>query len=92
MIKQAEAEAKLEASRILTEARLQQRMELLKTRRELIDRVLKAALQREEFKKAQLKKEIVSREGLREETLPAERLLSEVGPEVENDVVEWLKI
>jgi len=67
-------------------------MELLKTRRELIDRVLKAALQREEFKKAQLKKEIVSREGLREETLPAERLLSEVGPEVENDVVEWLKI
>lgn len=92
ILKQAEAEARLEASRILTEAQLQRRMELLRIRRELIEKVLRAALEKEELKEARLKKKIVSRDGYREEILPAGHLLSELGPEVENDIVEWLKI
>jgi vacuolar-type H+-ATPase subunit E/Vma4 len=92
ILKQAEVEARLEASRILTQAQLQKRMELLRTKRELIDRVLRAALSQEKLKKARLKKEIVSRQGVRKETLPYDRILAELGHEVENNILEWLKI
>ena len=67
-------------------------MELLKTRRELISRVIEEALKNEELKKLRLKKEVVSREGILEETLETDRLLAELGPEVENDILAWLKI
>jgi len=76
----------------VTQAQLQKRMALLKTRRALINRVLAAALQKEELKKVRLKKEIVSREGLKQEALPSEKLLEELSQEVENDILEWLKI
>lgn len=92
IIKQAETEASLEASRILTQAQLQRRMELLKARREQISRVLEEALKNEELKKLRLKKEIVSREGILEEMLEADRLLAELGPEIENEILAWLKI
>jgi len=71
---------------------LQRRMELLKARREQISRVLEEALKNEELKKLRLKKEIVSREGILEEMLEADRLLAELGPEIENEILAWLKI
>nr|HUM34915.1 hypothetical protein [Candidatus Saccharicenans sp.] len=46
----------------------------------------------EELKKLRLKKEIVSREGILEEMLEADRLLAELGPEIENEILAWLKI
>jgi hypothetical protein len=67
-------------------------MELLKARREQISRVLEEALKNEELKKLRLKKEIVSREGILEEMLEADRLLAELGPEIENEILAWLKI
>jgi vacuolar-type H+-ATPase subunit E/Vma4 len=92
ILKQAEVEARLEASRIVTQAQLQKRMELLKARRALIDQVLLAALQKEELKKARLKKEIVTPDGLKQEDLPLEKLLRELGQEIENEILEWLKV
>jgi len=44
------------------------------------------------LKKLRLKKEVVSREGILEETLEADRLLAELGPEIENEILTWLKI
>ncbi|HEK85392.1 MAG: hypothetical protein ACPLZD_02600 [Candidatus Saccharicenans sp.] len=92
ILKQATIEAELEAKRILTEAQLKKKMELLRTKRQLIEQVLKAAWQREELKKIRLKKEIISRQGVKEETLPYDRLVNELGQEIENDILDWLKI
>ncbi|MGB9893981.1 MAG: hypothetical protein ACPLRA_06165 [Candidatus Saccharicenans sp.] len=92
ILKQAEVEARLEASRIVTQAQLQRKMEHLKTRRALINKVLEAALKTEELKKARLKKEIILRDGTKQESLPSDQLLGELGQEVENDILEWLKI
>jgi len=92
ILRQAEVEARLDASRLITQAQLQKKMELLKTRRALINKVLAAALEKEELKKVRMRKEIVSRDGVKQELLPAERILAELSQEVENDILEWLKI
>ena len=61
--REAEAEAALEAGRIVTQARLERRIELLAARKALVDEVLERAFAKGPLEHRALSKTIVSRDG-----------------------------
>jgi vacuolar-type H+-ATPase subunit E/Vma4 len=85
-------EAALEAGRIVTQARLERRIELLAARKALVDEVLERALAEATLRERPLSKTIVSREGETEEPFERAKLLDEIRPGLENAIAEILKI
>jgi len=92
LVKEIEKEANLEASRLITKARLQKKINLLKRKKELIDEVLSKAFEEEKLDKKKLIKKIILKEGERQEQLEVERLKEELRPKLENYIAEVLKI
>jgi len=92
LVKEIEKEANLEASRIITKARLQKKINLLKRKKELIDEVLTKAFEEEKLDEKKLIKKIVLKKGERQEQLEIERLKEELRPKLENYIAEVLKI
>ena len=84
--------ANLEASRIITQARLERRINLLQCKRDLIERVLEEALNREIFDKSGVKRKIILKEGEREKPFDQKRLKEEMRLRLENSIIEVLKI
>jgi len=91
LVKEIEKEANLEASRIITKARLQKKINLLKRKKELIDEVLTKAFEEEKLDEKKLIKKIVLKKGERQEQLEIERLKEELRPKLENYIAEVLK-
>ena len=85
-------EAALEAGRIVTQARLERRIELLAARKVLVDEAIGQALAKERFRDRALSKTIVSRDGETEEPFERAKLLEEIRPGLENTIAEILKI
>ncbi|HEX2695703.1 MAG TPA: hypothetical protein VHP61_08100 [Acidobacteriota bacterium] len=85
-------EAALEAGRIVTQARLERRIELLTARKTLVDEVLEQALAKGPLRDRALSKTIVSRDGETEEPFETAKLLEEIRPGLENAIAEILKI
>lgn len=92
LLKEAEREAQLEASRLITQARLEKKINLLARKKELIEVVIERAFREEGLEKKGLKKRIILKEGEREETFDQEKLKEELRPVLENYIVEILKI
>jgi len=92
LVKEIEKEANLEASRIITKARLQKKINLLKRKKELIDEVLTKAFEEEKLDEKKLIKKIVLKKGERQEQLEIERLKEELRPKLENYIAEVLKL
>jgi vacuolar-type H+-ATPase subunit H len=91
-LREAEREAALEAGRIVTQARLERRIELLTARKALVAEVIEQALGKASFRDRVLSKTIVSRSGETVEPFERDKLLDELRPKLENIIAEILKI
>jgi vacuolar-type H+-ATPase subunit E/Vma4 len=92
LLRDAEREAHLEAVRIVTQARLERKIELLAARKALVAEVLERAFAKASLENRRLTRTVVSRDGEKEETLDRARLMEELAPAMENLIVDILKI
>jgi len=92
LMEEAERKANLKASRLITQARLEKRIDILSRKKELINEILEKALQKSGFEEKELKKKIVLKDGEREESYDREKLLEEFRPKLENYILKVLKI
>lgn len=91
-LKEAEREASLQANQIMAQARLERKIALLRQKREILDEVLKKAFGQTAPDDIPLKRKVVVKDGTREEPFDRERLLEELRPRLEKDVLDVLKI
>jgi V/A-type H+-transporting ATPase subunit E len=92
LLEMSERKANLEASRLITQARLEGRLNLLSSKKKLIEEVLERAFQIEGLQEKRMKKEIVLKEGKREESFDEEKLKDELRPLLEGYIAKVLKI
>jgi hypothetical protein len=90
--REAEGEAALEAGRIVTQARLERRIDLLAARKALVNEALERALAMNPLGYRALSKTVVSRNGETEEPFDRAKLLEEIRPGLEYAIAEILKI
>ena len=91
-LQEAEREARLQASRIITQARLEKRMRILREKRALLEHVLERALSNDVLRQSKLKKQVIAKEGEREEDFSREQLFEELRSRLEKDILDVLKI
>lgn len=92
LVKEAERQGQLEASRIVTQARLEKKINMLSRKKELIEEVLEKAFQKGAKGKTGLKKKIIMKEGESEEPYDEEKLKEEIRSKLESEILEALKI
>ncbi|MFA9453861.1 MAG: V-type ATP synthase subunit E family protein [Candidatus Aminicenantaceae bacterium] len=91
LLKESAREAELEAHRLVTQARLKKRLRLLALKKELVDEVLNQAFERQAEGSVSLKRQVVLKEGIREEILDRKTLKQELRPQLEGYIAELLK-
>jgi vacuolar-type H+-ATPase subunit H len=91
-LQEAEREARLQAGRIVTQARLEKRMKILLEKRALLEQVLTRAMSAEVVGRRKLKKKVVAKEGERAEEIGREQLFEELRSRLEKDILDALKI
>ncbi|MGB3861845.1 MAG: hypothetical protein WBF32_07580 [Candidatus Aminicenantaceae bacterium] len=87
-----ERQGRLEASRLITQARLEGKINILSTKKEIIEDVLTEALDRERSGIKKLKRQIIMKGGEREEAFDESRLLDEIRPQLEKFINDALKL
>lgn len=92
LFKTAAQEADLEAHRLITQARLQKKLQILSLKKSLVGEVLDSAFAQLDPKAISVKKQIISKEGVREESLDQATLKQELRPQLENYIADLLKI
>ena len=92
ILKDAEREGRLEGGRILTRARLDRQIALLEARQSLVTEVMDKAFSGKLPKEGKLKRKIILKDGVREEEFSRDRLMGEMRPNLENEIVEILEI
>ncbi len=85
-------EADLEAHRLITQARLQKKLQILSLKKSLVGEVLDSAFAQLDPKAISMKRQIISKEGVREESLDQANIKLELRPHLENFIAELLKI
>jgi vacuolar-type H+-ATPase subunit E/Vma4 len=83
---------RLEASRLITQARLEGRIDILATKKEIIANVLAEALHKERSGIKNLKRQIILKRGEREEAFDERRLLEKIRPQLEKFINDALKL
>lgn len=92
LFKTAAQEADLEAHRLITQARMQKKLQILSLKKSLVGEVLDSAFAQLDPKAISVKKQIISKEGVREESLDQATLKQELRPQLENYIADLLKI
>jgi len=92
LLKEGERLGHLEASRLLTEARLKKKLELLACKQSLIDAVMEQAFDKNVRQAARFKRRVVYKDEEKEETFDEKRIKDEIRPRLENYIVRVLKI
>jgi vacuolar-type H+-ATPase subunit H len=92
MVKEAERQGQLEASRIVTKARLEKKINALARKKELIEEALEKAFQKGAKGKKDLKRKIIMKDGESEEPYDEEKLKEELRTKLESEILEALKI
>ncbi len=92
LLEMSERKANLEASRLITQARMEGKLNLLSSKKKLIEEVLERAFQSEGLREKRMKKEVVLKEGKREEFFDEEKLKDELRPLLEGYIAKVLKI
>lgn len=92
LVEEAQRKANLEASRLITQARLEKRIHLLSRKKELIEEILGKALQKANIHEEALRKKIILKDGEQEESYDQNKLLEELRPKLENYILEVLKV
>lgn len=91
-LKETEREASLQANQVTAQARLEKKIALLRQKRKLLDEVLRKAFSQMAAGEIGLKRQVVAKDGTREEPFDPDRLLEELRPRLERDILESLKI
>lgn len=92
LITEYQKQGKLEASRIVTQARLERQISSLACKKELIAEVIDKAFQKEKISKEMLKRKVVLKDGEKEEYFSEENLKDELKPQLEGYIAEMLKL
>ncbi|MGD8534524.1 MAG: V-type ATP synthase subunit E family protein [Candidatus Aminicenantes bacterium] len=92
MVEEAKRQGQLEASRLITQARLETKINILSRKKELVQEVMEKAFQKKILGKKSLKRTIITKEGEREEAVDEARLKEELRSRLENEVIEILGI
>ena len=92
LVREAERKARLEASRLVTQSRLEKKINILAEQKDLIEEVLGKAFQKSIKSAKGLKRKIILKQGEREEPYDEERLKEELRSKLENEIIEALKI
>ncbi len=92
LLKQAGREDELEAHRLVTKARLEQKLHILELKKQLVEEVMEKAFAQLPPEILSLKRQIVLKDGTQEEDLDAARLKQELRPHLENYVADLLKL
>jgi vacuolar-type H+-ATPase subunit E/Vma4 len=82
----------LEASRLITQARLEGRIDILSTKKKIIEDVLSEAMAKEHNGVKKLKRQIIMKEGEKEETFDERKLLEEIRPQLEKYINDALNL
>jgi len=90
LLREEERQGKQEASRIVTQARLRTRLNILALKKELIDEVLTKAFQRSRLAGGSMKRKVILKDGEREEVFEEKKLLDELRPQLEKYISEVL--
>jgi V/A-type H+-transporting ATPase subunit E len=90
--KEDERQGKLEASRLLTQARLEGKVKILSFKKNLIDSVLEKAFQNQDLDNEAFKRRVILKDGEKEESFEKERLMEEIRPKLESYIAEILGI
>jgi len=90
--KEAERQGQLEASRIVTQARLEKKLKILALKKEFINEVLDRVFQKSALKGGGLMKKIILKDGEKEEPYDEARLKEELRSRLESEIMEALKI
>ena len=91
-LQEAARGARLEAGRIVTQARLEGRIELLVAKKSLITEVLEKALAAASIRDRSLVRRVILKDGERDEPFDRDKLLDEVRPGLENLIADILKL
>jgi len=90
LLQDEERQGKREASRIVTQARLQKRLDILASKKELIDEVLTRAFHRSRQAGGSVTRKVILKDGEREELFEEKKLLDELRPQLEKYISEAL--
>ncbi|MBM3284422.1 MAG: hypothetical protein FJY81_00955 [Candidatus Aminicenantes bacterium] len=90
--REAEREALLQASRLVTQARLEKKLNILRQKKDLLEEVLKKALEDGALREKSMTRKVILKEGEREEPLDSEKLIEGLRSKLENEILEALKI
>ena len=92
LVEEAERQGQLEASRLITQARLETKINILSRKKELIQEVMEKAFQKKILGEKTLMRTIITKKGEREEAFDEDRLREELLSKLENEIVEVLGI
>jgi len=92
LIAEHQKQGKLEASRIVTQARLECQISSLACKKELIAEVVDKAFEQEKISKEMLKRKVVLKDGEKEEYFSEDNLKEDLRPHLEGFIAEILKI
>lgn len=92
LIAEYQKQGKLEASRIVTQARLERQISSLACKKELIAEVVDKAFEKEKISKELLKRKVVLKDGEKEEYFSEDNLKEDLRPHLEGFIAEVLKI
>jgi vacuolar-type H+-ATPase subunit H len=91
-IQENQRQSQLEASRLVTQARLEQKINILTCKKELINLVFEKAFQNEMSERKEIKRIVVEKDGEREELFDEQQLRSELRPRLEKVIASALKL
>lgn len=92
LIKEADRVAQAERSRIVTQARLEKRLEVLALKREMIEKILETAFSKENLEKRQLRRKVIMKGKEIEEPFEPEKLIEKLRPKLERFILDILGI
>ncbi len=92
ILQAAEREGNLEASRILTQARLEKRLQILSRKRGLVEEVLRKAMADPALSGKVMKRRIVLKQGEREEDMDSAGLADDLRIKLEKFILEALNL
>jgi vacuolar-type H+-ATPase subunit E/Vma4 len=92
LIKEEERAGKLESHRIVTQARLEKKLNMLSLKKELVDEVLEQAFKIAGVENMSLTRTVILKDGEMQESYDKDRLKDEIRLKLENDIAEVLKI
>lgn len=91
-LKESERAAQLEASRLITQARLEKKISILSRKKEIINEVLDKAFEKGWTGKERMKRKVILKTGEKEEAFGKDKLLDELRPQLEDFIARALKL